>query len=62
MSTDLKFTTAKAYMDTGCCPTCGETLSGDGYTVPIHCPNANDELWWYSEGDGGPWFCEGEEE
>ena len=31
------------------CPHCGEHMLGDGYTIPYHCPNAYEELWWYSE-------------
>ena len=32
-------------------------MLGDGYTIPYHCPNAYEELWWYSEPDSGPWLC-----
>ena len=39
------------------CPHCGEHMLGDGYRIPYHCPNAYEELWWYSEPDSGPWLC-----
>ena len=26
----------------GHCPDCGESYSGDGYLVPLHCPNVAD--------------------
>ena len=44
------------------CVKCGEYMSGDGYTIPLHCPNASEVDWWYSEPDSGPWYCNYEEE
>jgi len=45
------------------CKTCGEDMSGDGYTMPYHCSNRSEDEWLYSEPDSGPWYCEeGEEE
>ena len=44
------------------CHSCGENLSGDGNTIPYHCINLSEEIWWYSEPDSGPWYCEQEEE
>ena len=44
------------------CPNCGEYLEGDGYTLPYHCINLSEEVWWYSEPDSGPWYCEVENE
>lgn len=40
------------------CQVCGEYLIGDGHILPLHCPNASEEKWWYSEPDSGPWFCD----
>lgn len=57
---DLKFMTAASYMDTSC-PNCGDSVLGDGYTLPYHCINLSEEVWWYSEPASGPWFCEEEE-
>lgn len=44
------------------CPNCGENLSGDGYTLPIHCINRNETDWWYEAPDSGPYYCDFEEE
>ena len=30
-----------ALIDPEICPRCGEHLIGDGYTIPVHCPNPN---------------------
>lgn len=40
------------------CKLCGEDMEGDGYTYPIHCPNANVERWEYIEPDSNPIECE----
>ena len=44
----------------GTCPNCGGPLLGDGYTVALHCENAEDiaEI----EPDAEPVFCESEED
>lgn len=44
------------------CPTCGEYLNGDGYGMPVRCPNASEDRWWYSEPDSGPYYCLEDEE
>ena len=44
-------------VDPDICPNCGEHMTGDGYTLPYHCPNAYEEDWWYEPPDSGPWFC-----
>ena len=44
------------------CPNCGEYLNGDGYGMPVRCPNASEERWSYSEPDSGPYYCLEDEE
>lgn len=39
------------------CKNCGETLDGDGYSVVLHCPNASDESYQFSEPDAEPVCC-----
>jgi hypothetical protein len=39
------------------CPNCGETIIGDGYRWPLHCPNAMFEVMLSSEPDCAPIFC-----
>ena len=29
----------------GHCPNCGELLSGDGWTMPLHCPNTEENIY-----------------
>lgn len=41
----------------GSCPVCGGHLSGDGYTVSLHCENV-DISSLVLEPDCGPIFCE----
>lgn len=38
----------------GLCETCGGDLIGDGYTVVLHCPDADAE---YFEPDAAPVYC-----
>lgn len=38
------------------CKNCGEKLEGDGYTVALHCPNYEGELF---EPDSPITFCDG---
>ena len=38
------------------CPNCGEWLTGDGYTVTYHCPNA--EVPQDAAPDDRPIFCD----
>lgn len=40
------------------CENCGENMSGDGYTIPYHCINVSEEIWWYEAPDSGPYYCE----
>lgn len=40
------------------CKNCGEEMLGDGYSLPLHCVDAYEEDWWYSEPDSGPWYCQ----
>lgn len=56
---DLKFETAENVVDAinGICRDCGEYMEGDGYTLPFHCINLSEEVWWYNEPDSGPWYC-----
>ena len=37
------------------CKDCGEHLEGDGYTVVMHCPYADEVL--YVEPDAAPIYC-----
>lgn len=43
------------------CPNCGETCSGDGYTMVTHCPDAYIDDYWYSEPDATPVYCKPKE-
>lgn len=45
---------------TSCCPRCGGTMVGDGYTTVEHCEFA--ELPEGIEADGGPVYCNFEED
>ena len=45
---------------TNCCPKCGGTMIGDNYTMASHCENA--ELPDGIEADGGPVYCDFEED
>ena len=38
------------------CPNCGETMIGDGYRVPLHCPNSLED-WFDREPDSAPLLC-----
>lgn len=41
-----------------CCPNCGGTLIGDGYTSVLHCENAEDlDAIAEAEADAGPIYC-----
>jgi len=42
------------------CPICGGDIIGDGYTMVLHCENA--ELPLDVEPDANPIFCEGGED
>lgn len=37
------------------CKNCGEHMEGDGYSVVVHCPNAED--YDYCEPDADPVYC-----
>lgn len=39
------------------CPTCGESWSGDGFNVVLHCANAPYDDYAYAEPDAGPVKC-----
>jgi uncharacterized protein (DUF983 family) len=39
------------------CPNCGENMLGDGYRVPLHCPNADEDDWFHAEPDIEPIYC-----
>ncbi len=41
------------------CKNCGEQMEGDGYNTVLHCPNAEEDTWWYHEPDANPVECEG---
>lgn len=41
---------------TKCCPTCGEYLIGDGYSVVLHCPNVDTSSGYAP--DSNPVYCE----
>lgn len=42
------------------CKKCGETMEGDGYSFPLHCPNAKESSWDCNEPDANPVYCEGD--
>lgn len=39
------------------CPKCGDRLVGDGYTLVIHCPNADEASVEGKECDANPVYC-----
>lgn len=41
------------------CPFCGEAMSGDGFTVVLHCPGADPDSYQHSEPDAQPVYCAG---
>lgn len=41
------------------CKDCGEKMEGDGYSVPVHCPNADYLDWYDKEPDAVPTLCGG---
>ena len=43
------------------CPRCGGSLIGDGYSLVIHCENAEDDRVWEAEPDAPVIYCESEE-
>ena len=48
---------------TDCCPHCGGSLVGDGYTLVRHCENAvDDDRIWSSEPDAPVIYCDWKEE
>lgn len=38
------------------CPDCGEQMNGDGYNLPVRCPNTLED-WWSAAPDEGPFYC-----
>lgn len=40
------------------CKDCGEGMEGDGFSVVIHCPNADFLFWYDKEPDAAPVHCE----
>jgi len=40
------------------CPHCHGELIGDGFTTVVHCENADQESYWYSAPDEGPFYCD----
>lgn len=40
------------------CKSCGDDMSGDGYTIPFHCIRVSEEDWWYTPPDSGPYYCD----
>jgi len=44
------------------CKNCKEEMSGDGYSLSLHCINVSEEIWWYQAPDSGPYYCEEEDE
>lgn len=39
------------------CSNCGEHMDGDGYTVVLHCPNADEAQVFWAEPDANPIEC-----
>lgn len=39
------------------CKNCGESYEGDGYKIPYHCPNSEDEDRDFVEPDANPIDC-----
>ncbi|AZV01952.1 hypothetical protein [Aeromonas phage Akh-2] len=39
------------------CKDCGEHMEGDGFSVPVHCPNADYKQWYDKEPDAEPVYC-----
>jgi uncharacterized protein (DUF983 family) len=40
-----------------CCPVCGGTMIGDGYTTVLHCENADESTYADHEPDARPVYC-----
>jgi len=40
-----------------CCKDCGGEMIGDGFTVIVHCENAEEESFFYDEPDSAHVFC-----
>lgn len=40
------------------CKDCGEVMEGDGFSVVVHCPNADFLFWYDKEPDASPVHCE----
>lgn len=41
------------------CSVCGEEMAGDGFSNPIHCPNADEMDYQSNEPDCNPVECDG---
>jgi len=54
----LRAAEASEHGTTMTCPTCGESLAGDGYTMALHCPNA--EIGADIEPDAPAIYCKGD--
>jgi hypothetical protein len=39
------------------CPDCGGQMTGDGFTVVLHCEEAEDPRYWDKEPDATPVSC-----
>ena len=39
------------------CPRCGGDMIGDGYTLVMHCENADEEAYFDHEPDASPVYC-----
>ena len=39
------------------CKDCGGRMIGDGFNVVLHCEEADDCLYWYTEPDAAPVCC-----
>lgn len=44
------------------CSLCGEYMEGDGYTVVLHCPNADEDQVACAEPDANPIECQNPEQ
>lgn len=44
------------------CKDCGEIMEGDGFSVVVHCPNADFLFWYDKEPDAAPVQCDGRAE
>lgn len=40
------------------CKNCGGSMIGDGYTVVLHCENAEESEYEFNAPDEGPVYCE----